>query len=177
MTLKSIALDVIIGCAAGIIATRTTDHVQKILWNLTPSSERRQEPKTRDGSSAKSAARLLMEQAGQEPSEDNLVRGKKAIHYGLGLMWGPLYCLLRRGSGMTPAGAGITSGAVLSVVVDESINPLLGISPPSRTFPTSAHLRGFATHLAWGLTAAVAAETLHQLLQHPLPSQDAKLSS
>jgi hypothetical protein len=174
---KNIGMDLAIGCAAGLLATRVTDYVQKLLWELTPASERAKEPKTLEGSSAKSAARLFIEKNDLEPTEDNLVRGKVVIHYGLGLAWGPLYCLLRRGSGMTPAGAGATSGMALSLVVDETLSPLLGITPPNRMFPVSAHLRGFATHIAWGITAAVAAETLHRLLRHPLPSQEVKLRS
>jgi hypothetical protein len=166
---KSIGKDLAIGCTAGLVATRITDYVQKLLWELTPASERAKEPKTLEGSSAKSAARLLIEKNDLEPTEDNLVRGKVIIHYALGLAWGPLYCLLRRGSGMTPAGAGASSGITLSLIVDETLSPVLGITPPDRMFPVSAHLRGFVTHLAWGLTAALVAETIHKIVRHPLP--------
>ena len=143
MLFGTIGRDIVIGITAGIIATRVTDPVEKALWRATPASERAREPERLDNSSAKSAARKLVEGAGERPSEDKLRVLKKTIHYGLGLSWGPLYCLLRRGSGMPPAGAGIASGAALSLIVDETLNPLLGITPPSRRFPASAHLRGF----------------------------------
>jgi uncharacterized membrane protein YagU involved in acid resistance len=169
MEAKTIALDILIGITGGIVATRMTDFAEKALWRATPVNEITREPEKLEKSSAGSAARILIERSGHESSDENVQLTKRTVHYGLGLTWGPLYCLLRRGSGMTPVGAGIASGAALSLIVDETLNPLLGITPPSRRFPTSAHLRGFLTHIVWGITAAATAETIHRTVHHPLP--------
>jgi uncharacterized membrane protein YagU involved in acid resistance len=169
METKKLGLDIAIGITGGLIATRVTDYAEKALWSATPARERMREPARLENSSAKSAARILLERTRCEVSENNVQRAQRAIHYGLGLMWGPLFCLLRRGSGMTPVGAGVASGAALSLIVDETMNPLLGITPPNRRFPASAHVRGLLTHIVWGLTAAGVAESIHRAVGHPLP--------
>lgn len=75
---------------------------------------------------------------------------KSVVHYGLGATWGTLYQALRRSSGMRPVGAGLATGALLSLLVDEALSPGLGITPPSKAYPKSAHVRGFLTHLVYG---------------------------
>ncbi len=78
--------------------------------------------------------------------------------------WGVSYALLRRQSRIRPLSAGIASGMSLSLLVDETASPLLGITPPNRAYPASAHLRGFIVHLVYGLTIAFTAEGLNRLL-------------
>jgi uncharacterized membrane protein YagU involved in acid resistance len=156
------ARDLAIGAIAGLVATRVTDHVEGVLDGMTPESEKAKEPDIPEGSSAKSTASLLCRTIGFQPDERTLGWVKNVIHYGLGTTWGPLYCLARR-RGLHPATAGITAGTLLSLLVDNLLNTVLGTTPPAHRFPASAHLRGFATHLAWGLAAAATAETLYSL--------------
>ena len=58
-----------------------------------------------------------------------------AVHYGLGMAWGPVYGLLRRHGRMQPLGAGVLTGASLSLIVDEGLSPALGFSAPNRDYP------------------------------------------
>lgn len=162
-----------IGMLAGLFATKVTDRAQRALWKATPASEKDEEPNV-ESSSAQSAASLLCRHFGIEPTERELRILKNAVHYGLGAGWGSLYGLMRRYSGMTPIGAGFATGASLSLIIDEALNPALGITPPSRAYPVSSHVRGFMTHLVYGFSIALAAEAFHRtarqmnLLQHPV---------
>ena len=85
------------------------------------------------------------------------------VHYGLGLTWGPVYGLLRRHGRVRPLPAGFTTGAAMSLVMDEMLVPALGLSPPNRAFPAATHLRGFLNHLAYGAAAALTAELVYRL--------------
>jgi uncharacterized membrane protein YagU involved in acid resistance len=156
------ARDLAIGAVAGLVATRITDRVEVALDGMTPAAAKAREPHIPEGSSAKSTASLLCRMLGFEPSERTLLWVKNTIHYGLGASWGPLYCLARR-HGVHPATAGITAGTLLSLLVDDLLNTVLGTTPPAHRFPPSAHLRGLATHVAWGLAAAASAEALYAL--------------
>ena len=162
-----------IGILAGLVATKVTDRAQRALWKTTPASEKDEEPDV-EGSSARSAASLLCRQFGIEPTERELRVLKNVVHYGLGAGWGSLYGLMRRYSGMTPVGAGFATGASLSLIIDEALNPALRITPPSSAYPVSSHVRGFVTHLVYGFSIALAAEGFHRagrrmnLLQRPV---------
>jgi uncharacterized membrane protein YagU involved in acid resistance len=87
----------------------------------------------------------------------------KAVHHGLGMAWGPVYCLLRPPWRHAPPRRGLVAGAALSLVVDEGLTPALGLSAPNRAYPAATHLRGFLAHLVWGAAAALAAEALYRL--------------
>lgn len=88
------------------------------------------------------------------------------------MSWGPVYTLLRRRTGFNPVVAGLGTGVIMSLIVDEGLTPLLGFSAPNRAYPlvahlrgVVAHLRGVVAHLAWGLGVAVTVETLTWLGQ------------
>lgn len=162
MSGRATAVDLAAGIIGGIIATQVNDFVEAACWNATPESEKAREPDTEDGSSAEAAARMLLTCKEDHPSAEQLEIAKKGIHFGLGAAWGPLYCWLRRHAGMSPTAAGIASGTALSLVVDETLNPVLGITPPRNAYPASAHVRGLVTHLVWGLVCGATAETLRR---------------
>lgn len=157
-----------IGILAGLVATEVTDRAQHVLWKATPASEKVREPSLEE-SSAGSAAVRLCQALGVEPNDRELGILKNLVHYGLGAGWGSLYGLMRRYSGMSPLGAGIATGSSLSLIIDEALNPALGITPPSSAYPASSHLRGYLTHLIYGLTIAVTAEALHRATMSLIP--------
>jgi hypothetical protein len=159
-------VDWAVALAAGYVATKITDQAQRALWQATPECEKAREPDVPDGSSARSAARLLCEWCSIEPTHERLSRLKTVVHYGLGLGWGSIYGFLRRRDSMRPLAAGVLTGTSLSLVIDEALNPLLGITPPAHRYPASSHARGFLTHLIYGLAVAAAAEGLHRLVSH-----------
>jgi uncharacterized membrane protein YagU involved in acid resistance len=160
---RPISREVLIGAVAGFVATCVTDQAERLLIRMTPPAARAREPEIPGGSSAKSTASLLCETIGFQPGERALQRIKSTIHYGLGTAWGPLYCLARRRTGMTPGTAGLAVGMALSLLVDNLLNTVLGTTPPAHRFPPSAHLRGFLTHVVWGAAAAATAEALYRI--------------
>lgn len=162
MQVRETAVDIVAGILGGIVATRVNDYVEKAFWEATPASEKAREPETEHESSAEAAAHMLLARETEAPRQQDVEVVKKGVHYGLGAAWGPLYCWLRRHADMPPALAGITSGTALSLIVDETLNPLLGITPPPDAYPESAHLRGLLTHVIWGLVCGATAETLRR---------------
>ena len=156
--------DVAVGLLAGFVATKATDLAQGPLRRATPEGAKRREARVSPGpSSSHVAARRIAERLGR-PVEDRRLRPvAKAVHHGLGMAWGPVYCLLRRHGGLEPLGAGLVAGASLSLVVDEGLTPALGLSAPNRAYPVATHVRGFLAHLVWGAAAALAAEAIYRL--------------
>ncbi len=156
--------DVAVGLLAGFVATKATDLAQGPLRRATPDNVKRREARVSPGpSSSQVAARRLAERLGR-PADDRRLRPlARAVHHGLGMAWGPVYCLLRRHVGMRPLGAGLAAGAALSLVVDEGLTPALGLSAPNRAYPVATHVRGLLAHLVWGAAAALAAEAVYRL--------------
>ena len=156
--------DVAVGLLAGVIATKATDLAQGPLRLATPEGVRRREARVSPGpSSSQVAARRIAERLGRPLDDRRLRPVTRAVHHGLGMAWGPVYCLLRRHGGMRPLGAGLAAGAALSLVVDEGLTPALGLSAPSRDYPVVTHVRGLVAHLVWGAAAALAAEAIYRL--------------
>jgi uncharacterized membrane protein YagU involved in acid resistance len=155
--------DLAIGLVAGLVATKVTALAEQALSKPMPASIKRREAQVRPGPSAKVAARKTADTLGYALDEQRIKPAARALHYGLGMAWGPIYSLLRRHSRMEPLGAGLVTGAALSLIVDEALTPALGFSAPSRDYPTATHLRGFAGHLVYGAAAALTAEAIYRL--------------
>ncbi len=163
-TQPPLLVDLAVGLAAGLFANWVTDLAQGPLRRATPEGAKRREAQVSPGpSSSQVAARRIAERLGR-PVEDRRLRPvANAVHYGLGMAWGQVYCLLRRHGGMQPLGAGLAAGAALSLVVDEGLTPALGLSAPNRAYPVATHVRGFLAHLVWGAAAALAAEAAYRV--------------
>ena len=83
-----------------------------------------------------------------------------AVHYGFGVFLGALYGAAVEVRPETSAGFGTAYGAAVSLVADEMAMPALGFSPPASEVAASTHLRGFVSHLVFG----VALEAARRLL-------------
>ena len=150
--------DLAVGLVAGLVATRATGLVGEALARPMPEGVKEREERLRPEPTSRVAAREDAEGLGYSPDDRQLGLAATAVHYGLGLAWGPVYGLLRRHARMRPLAAGFTTGAAMSLVVDETLVPALGLSPPNRAFPAVTHLRGFLNHLAYGAAVALTAE-------------------
>lgn len=160
---QDLLADVAIGLTAGLVATRMTGSIQKILYKLMPESVKRREEQVRPGSPTRVAARKLAAAAHVSLTEQQAESAATAIHYGSGVPWGTVYTFLRRHSGMTPLGAALASGASMSLILDETLTPAMGFSAPDRDYPAATHIRGFIAHLAFGAAVAATAELLYRL--------------
>ena len=157
---RPLLVDVAVGLFAGLAATAVTDLAQEPLRRATPEGVKRREAQISPGpSSSHVATRRIADRLGRPANDRRLQPVARAVHHGLGMAWGPVYCLLRRHGGMRP----LAAGASLSLVVDGGLTPALGLSAPNRTYPVATHVRGFLAHLVWGAAAALAAEALYRL--------------
>ncbi|KAK0351611.1 hypothetical protein LTR94_024279, partial [Friedmanniomyces endolithicus] len=83
-----------------------------------------------------------------------------AVHYGFGVFLGALYGAAVEVRPETSAGFGTAYGAAVSLVADEMAMPALGFSPPASEVAASTHLRGFVSHLVFGVALEVARRLL-----------------
>ena len=155
--------DIAVGLLAGLVATRVTGFAQEALRRPMPEGVKEHERRLRPEPTSRVAARKVGSGLGHRLDGRRLELATVAVHYGVGLAWGPVYTLLRRHARMRPLPAGLVTGAAMSLVVDEVLTPALGFSPPNRAFPAITHARGFLAHLAYGAAAALAAETIYRL--------------
>ncbi len=164
MKARELTSDVGIGMIGGYVGTQVMERVSMKLYDLEPEEDRKREEEVRPGPPFEIAARKTTEALGIELSEEQIqALATYGFHYGLGMGWGPTYAFLRRRTNLDPVSAGLLSGALMSLIVDEGMTPLLGFSAPNRDYPLSTHLRGFAAHLAFGLGVAATAETIRLL--------------
>lgn len=162
---QTLLADIAVGLFAGLAATQVTNLAQGPLQRMTPDSVGRWERRVRPGaSSSLVAARKAAQRLDCSPSQQEVGLLGKAIHFGIGMAWGPVYGLLRRHGGLGPFGAALASGATMSLILDEGVVPTLGLSAPNRDYPAFTHARGFLAHLVYGAAAALAAEGLGRLV-------------
>lgn len=162
---QTLLADIAVGLFAGLVATQVTNLAQGPLQRATPDSIGRQERRVRPGpSSSLVAARKVAHRLDCSPSQQKLGLLGKAIHFGIGIAWGPVYGLLRRHGGLAPFGAALASGAAMSLILDTGVVPALGLSAPNRDYPVFTHTRGFLAHLVYGAAAALATEGVGRLV-------------
>ena len=159
----TLPVDVAVGLLAGLVTTEAYGFAQEGLARPMPEDVKGREERLRPEPTSRVAARKVAEGLGYSLDDRQLGLAATAVHYGLGLAWGPVYGLLRRHARMRPLAAGLAAGAAMSLVVDETLVPALGLSPPNRAFPAVTHLRGFLNHLAYGAAVALTAEAAYRL--------------
>jgi hypothetical protein len=162
----SVWVDLAIGLCAGLAATYVTNLAQTPLKWVTPDSVDRHEKKVRPGaSSSLVAAQKLAETLDVSPSPRQEEQLGTAIHFAIGIGWGPVYILLRRYGGLRPVGAALASGAAMSLILDEALVPALGLSAPNHHYLAATRVRGFVAHLVYGAAVGVATEGLSRLVK------------
>jgi hypothetical protein len=165
--MRKLVSDIGTGVIGGYVGTQVMERVSMKLYELEPEEDRQKEEEVRPGPPFYIAAKKTTEALGIELSEDQLQNlAMYGFHYGLGMGWGPTYTVLRRWTDLNPVSAGLLSGTLMSLVVDEGMTPLFGFSAPNRDYPLPTHLRGFVAHLAFGLGVAATAETIYWLGQN-----------
>lgn len=162
--LRGAISDVGVGMIGGYVGTQVLERVSMKLYELESDEDRQKEDEVRPGPPFVIAARKTTDALGIELSEEKIqALATYGFHYGLGIGWGPTYTFLRRWTDLDPISAGLLSGALMSLLIDEGMTPLLGFSAPNRDYPLATHLRGFLAHLAFGLGVAATAEGLYWL--------------
>jgi putative membrane protein len=141
----AIATDLVVGIAAGVVASIAMSLFQKV-WAQAYTAPA--EPNATEG-----AAYLL---SGSITGHPATPKERKAlgslIHYTTGAMLGGMYGLV---SGILPSltvAKGSAFGTAVWAVGDEVAVPLLGLGPPLGRTDISDHAYGLASHLVFGVT-------------------------
>ncbi len=128
------------------------------LYELESDADRQREDAVRPDPPYRIAAEKAAGLVGRQLSDAQLDKASLVFHYGLAVSWAPLYPLLRRRAALSPAAAGLGTGAAMSLIADEFMTPVLGFSGPNRDYPLATHVRGVVAHLAFGLAVAAVFE-------------------
>jgi uncharacterized membrane protein YagU involved in acid resistance len=157
----ALVFDIAVGLAGGLLATAVTNLVQGLLRRLTPARIRCQERRV---SPARTSSLAAAEKLAPLLPIASSLKSKEAagviIHFATGMIWGPTYGLLRRYTRWHPVAAAAASGATMSLVLDETLVPQLGLSAPYHAYPVYTHLRGLVAHLVYGAALALAVEMI-----------------
>ena len=105
----------------------------------------------RETSTAAAANRLAEASADAPLPKAERASAGTALHYAFGGALGLAYGVAGSVVPDVRAGFGTTYGAAVSLVADEIAVPLFGLSPPPQEVATVNHLRGFVSHLVFGL--------------------------
>lgn len=157
-----VAVSLLKGAIAGAVGVWAMDRVGWWMWDREDPAALQREVQARPEGldpahvMANRAARAAgTELAPRQPHPAGL-----AVHYGLGVLPGAAYAVLRHRVPTLAAGGGLLYGLGLGLVEDEGINPLIGTSGPPGDYPWQAHVRGLVSHLVLG---AVTHATLQAL--------------
>lgn len=163
MNIQEMLMDLGVGLVGGFVGTKVMEPVQMTLYEWEPEQARKHEERVRPGPPFQIAAQKMSEGLGLNLHDSQRQTLGMALHYGLGMAWGPVYTLVARRSGTHPLLAGLLTGAAMSILADEFMTPAMGASAPNREYPLVTHLRGFVGHLVFGVSVAATAELLYRL--------------
>lgn len=162
---REITTDLLKGAAAGALATYVMNWTTTWLYAQQAEPVRKRENEARGGQSAYvTAADALARSAGWQLSEDAKGQGGTVIHWATGVIAGMKYAVVRRRWPVVAAGFGLPFGTAFFLMVDELMNPLLGLTPGPAAFPWQTHARGLGGHLAFGATNEAALRALDRIV-------------
>src|SRR5687767_10754731 len=140
--------DAIRGALAGGAATWVMDQVTTAMLSAQDPAVTAQEEAARpDG---KGAVENLVDRAsgtfGIALGEEQRDVAMQAVHFGLGVLPGALFGVLRHRVPLVGWGGGLAYGALLWALNDEYANTRLGLAAPPEAYPSETHLRGLVGH-------------------------------
>lgn len=151
---RSLAVEIIKGAVAGAVATYVMGRVTTLLYEREGSEAKDREEQARGGSTAYgTAAEKAASLLGAHLDDEQRQRLGSAIHWALGIGTGALYGALRDRLEGVEMGRGLAFGTAFWGVVDEGLNPVMGLTPGPAAFPWQTHARGLAGHLSYGVVA------------------------
>lgn len=160
----NIAADIVKGAIAGAVGVWVMDRVG---WDMylseDPEAFQKEKEAQIEGKYASHVAVGKMADAmGKDLTETQQHKLGKGMHYGLGVMPGALYGVLRDRVPGISAGQGLAYGLGLFILNDEITNPLMGLSSGPTAYPWEAHFRGLITHLVLGAVTETVIGALDQ---------------
>ena len=154
---RNLATELILGAAAGAVATWLMDLATTALYERQPEDVTRRENEARgDETAYATAAAKTAGFAGVELNKEQRQTLGTAIHWTLGTFAGAGYGALRHTVPNFRLGSGLAYGFAFWLVMDEAALTLLGVAPPPQRFPWQTHARGLAGHLVLGASIEAA---------------------
>lgn len=145
-----------IGCASGFIATYLMDALTELVYT---EDIARREREIQDKSVTQVLARKILGALELNPSDKDIERVAPLLHWAFGITTGILAGACAKGAGARWSFA----AAVGMFAFDEVGLSLLGAAPPSTRYPWQTNMRSLVGHAAYGLSLAMAYETLAAL--------------
>lgn len=148
----SAAADLVRGAISGGVATWVMDQVTTAMFasQAAEVTEREEAARPNGKGAVTNLIDRLSTMAGTELTADQRSRLEQGLHYGLGVVPGALYALLRRRAPLVGAAGGLLYGFLLWAVNDEYASTALGLAGPPEIYPAETHLRGLVGHLVLG---------------------------
>lgn len=162
MSGSSIRGDLIRGAIAGGVATWVMDMVTTGMQQSQSAEDADREVAARPGgrSSVANLVQLGADSVQVELDEVQRSAAEQAVHYGLGVVPGAIYAVLRNRLPLVGAGRGALFGTLNYLVNDEYLGTKLGVSGPPDAYPASTHLRGLVGHVALGVATDAGIDVL-----------------
>ena len=142
------------GALAGAAGWWAMDQTLQFIYDRHSATLRARERRARAGVPALEVlAEKVAAEAGVLLEEGQRKAGGTILQWSTGVATGVIYAALRPRLPARGIARGIGFGAGFSLVVDEGLTPLLGLSPGPFAFPWQTHARGFLGHLVFGIVA------------------------
>lgn len=162
---RSLAIDLLIGAGAGIVATAVTGGVDRFLSGYVSTTQRLRERRVRRRSAhAEAAWRVGQSIGGRWPSRRARRTGSILFGTGYGALWGVIYAAVRRQAPVVSSGAGVPFAVPFFLACDGLIAPLAGLTPGLRRLPWQVNAKELANHVAWTATAELTHRTVCALV-------------
>jgi uncharacterized membrane protein YagU involved in acid resistance len=145
-------LDAVRGGVGGLVGTLLMDLVTTGLLEGQSAESKRQEDAARPNgkSSVANLVDRIDAQYGLKLDDRQLAAAAQVVHFGLGVVPGAAYGVLRRRVPLLGAGRGLLYGLALWAVNDEYLNTTFGLAGPVEAYPPEAHWRGLVGHVVLG---------------------------
>lgn len=142
------------GTAAGMVATWIMTRVTTVMYERENKAAREREDAARGSRTAyEVAAERSAGFLGTTLDEKQRGRWGLVIHWALGIVAGVVYTAIRTQLVDPDLRHGLLFGFVFWALMDETVTPLLRLTPGPLAFPWQTHLRGLVGHLVFGATA------------------------
>lgn len=160
-TNDSVTADLVKGAVAGAAGTWVMTHVTTWMYASESEAAMKREEAARRGSTAyERAAERASQSIDTNLSDEQRSQAGTTIHWATGIAAGVAYAVVRKRWPRAAAARGLPFGAGFFMMVDELLNPVLGLTPGPLAFPWQTHARGLGGHLAFGLATELALEGL-----------------
>jgi uncharacterized membrane protein YagU involved in acid resistance len=139
------------GIAAGVVATWIMNRVTTLMYERERKAARQREDAARG---EKTAYEIAADKAaaiiGRTLTDRQRAQWGQVIHWSLGIGAAIVYTAIRTQLESPGLRHGLLFGFIFWAVMDETVTPLLRLTPGPLAFPWQTHLRGLVGHLVFG---------------------------